>query len=87
MLIREKMIDYIKSNRVSTTEVADCLGKKGAISGVLPLVSGLHKVGKIKYVYGFLESNWSIHEQVRDVEKGDIVFIEGQSSQAPYKSL
>ena len=77
MSIREKMIDYIKSNRVSTTEVADCLGKKGAISGVLPLVSGLHKVGKIKYVYGFLESNWSIHEQVRDVEKGDIVFIDG----------
>lgn len=74
---REKLIEYIRNNRVSTTEVADCLGKDGVVSGVIPMVAGLHKVGKIKYVYGFLESNWSIHEQIRDVEKGDVVYIDG----------
>lgn len=75
--IKQKIEEYIKSNRVSTTEVADCLGKSGVVKGVYPIVSGLHKVGKIKYVYGFLESNWSIHEQIRDSEKGDIIFIDG----------
>lgn len=28
MEITEKIIDYIKRNQVSTTEVADCLGKQ-----------------------------------------------------------
>ena len=75
--VRKKIIEYIRNNRISTTEVADCLDKSGVVSGVFPMVSGLHKVGKIKYVYGFFESNWSIHEQIRDVEKGDIVYIDG----------
>lgn len=75
--IRKEIIEYVKRNRVSTTEVADCLGKCGVVEGVLPIVPGLHKVGKIKYVYGFCESNWSIHEQIRDSEEADIIFIDG----------
>lgn len=75
--IRQEIIEYIKSNRISTTEVADCLGKSGAVTGVYPMVAGLHKAGRIKYVYGFSESNWSIHEQIRDSQEGDIIFIDG----------
>ena len=37
MEITEKIIDYIKRNQVSTTEVADCLGKTGALPNVLPI--------------------------------------------------
>ena len=51
--MREEIIGYIKRNKVSTTEVADCLGKKGALPGIYPVNSGIHRVGKIKYVYGF----------------------------------
>lgn len=75
--MREEIIGYIKRNKVSTTEVADCLGKKGALPGIYPVNSGIHRVGKIKYVYGFLESNWSIHEQIRKVQKGDVVLVDG----------
>lgn len=75
--IEEKIITYIRKNHVSTTEVADCLGKTGVVEDVFPIVTGMHKVGKIRYIYGFNESNWSIHEQARDVEPEEIVFIDG----------
>lgn len=73
----EDIISFIGKNRVSTTEVADCLGKSGAIDSVVPLNQGLFAVGKVKYIYGHSESNWSIHEQARDVCEGDIVLIDG----------
>ena len=76
MDIREKIIDYIDTNKVSTTEVADCLGKKGVLEEVMPVNQGQFCVGRIKWVYAYNESNWDVHLQVRDVEKGDIVFIE-----------
>ena len=77
--VQQEIIDYIKRNRVSTTEVADCLGKRGEVNGVYPINRGMHRVGIVKYVYGFLESNWGIHEQIRDTQKGDIVLIDGIS--------
>lgn len=72
----EKIIEYIQTNKVSTTEVADCLGKTGALPNVMPVNQGQFQVGKIKWVYAYNESNWDVHEQVRDTEKGDVVYIE-----------
>ena len=62
MMMVEKIIEYIKVNRVSTTEIADCLGKKGNIPNVKAVNQGLHKVGKVRYVYGFAESNWMVFD-------------------------
>ena len=76
MEIADKIIDYIKINKVSTTEVADCLGKTGALPGIYPINQGQFQVGKIRWVYAYNESNWDVHEQVRFVEKGDIVYID-----------
>lgn len=76
MDIREKIIEYIRTNKVSTTEVADCLGKTGVIPDVMPINRGQFRVGKVKWVYAYNESNWYVHEQVRDTQKGDIVYIE-----------
>lgn len=76
MDFKAKIIDYIKRNRVCTTEVADCLGKTGVLEGVMPINSGQFKVGNIKWVYAFAESNWDVHEQIISTEEGDIVFIE-----------
>lgn len=73
----KKIIDYIKRNRISTTEIADCLGKKGNLPGIYPVTPGMHKVGKTRYIYGFDESNWSIHEQARDIKAGEVVIIDG----------
>lgn len=74
--ITEKIINYIRINKVSTTEVADCLDKSGVISGIYPVNAGQFCVGKIRWVYAYDESNWDVHRLIRDVEKGEIVFLE-----------
>lgn len=74
--MREKIIDYIKTNRVSTTEVADCMGKCGLFEKAEVLNRGKFKVGSVKWTYAYNESNWSVHEQIRNISEGDIVMIE-----------
>lgn len=74
--IKTKIIEYIRRNRVSTTEVADCMGKSGALEGVSPINRGHFKVGNVKWVYAFSESNWTVHESVITTKENDIVFIE-----------
>ena len=64
MNTKEKIIDYISKNRVSTTEVADCLGKSGALEGVKPLNSRHFAVGEIEYLFAIEESNWTVHEDL-----------------------
>lgn len=76
MQAADKIIEYIRMNKVSTTEIADCLGKSGALSGVYAISQGQFQVGRVRWVYAYNESNWDVHEQVREVEKGDIVYIE-----------
>lgn len=76
MNIKEQIIDYIRKNRVSTTEVADCMGKSGAIDGVAAVNRGHFRVGEVKWVYAYGESNWPIHEQVADIEEGKVVFVQ-----------
>lgn len=75
MDISNAIIDFIQDNRVSTTELADALGKRGVIPNVFPVNDGTHVVGKIRCVFAANSSNYSVHEQVRDVEKGDIVVV------------
>jgi 4-hydroxy-4-methyl-2-oxoglutarate aldolase len=71
----EQIIDFCKKNRVSTTEVADALGKSGVFSGVLPISANLYKVGPIRCVFSANNSNWDVHEQVRQVEEGEVALI------------
>lgn len=74
--MKNKIIDYIRRNRVSTTEVADCLGKAGVLPNVMPINRGHFKVGNVKWVYAFDNSNYPVHEQIIGTHEGDIVFIE-----------
>lgn len=77
MEIKEKIIDYITKNRVSTTEVADCLGKAGAIDNVLPLNRGHFAVGEVQYLYAIQDSNWPVHEDLDRTPVADkIIFID-----------
>lgn len=76
MEIKEKIIHTIRKNRISTTEVADCLGKTGAIKECRAVNQGQFAVGNIKWIYAYDETNWPVHEQARDIQEGDIVFIE-----------
>lgn len=74
--IEEEILDYILTNKVSTTEVADCLGKSGVLPSIYPVNRGQFRAGKIKWIYAYNESNWDVHEQARDVQKGEVVYIE-----------
>ena len=70
------IIEKIKRNRISSTEVADCLGKSGDIPDVYALNRGQFRVGRVFWVYAWNQSNWDVHEQIRNVQEGDIVYIE-----------
>ena len=70
------IIDYLNRNRVSTTEVADCLGKTGVLPNLMPCVSGHYRAGRITWVYTYDESNWPLHEQIQTIEDGNIVFVD-----------
>ena len=74
---KEKVISYIQRNRVSTTEVADCMGKSGALDGVFPLNAHHFAVGEIQYLYAIQDSNWTVHEELDRVPVMDkIVMID-----------
>lgn len=76
MTMEDKIIDYIKRNRVTTTEIADCLGKSGALEEVYAVNKGFFKVGKIRWTYASYESNWQVHKDVANTKMGEIVLIE-----------
>lgn len=74
--VKRKIIKKIKKNRISTTEIADCMGKTGVLKDANAVNRGHFAVGNVKWIYAYNESNWSIHEQAREIEEGDIVLIE-----------
>lgn len=74
--MKNQIVDYIRRNRVSTTEVADCLGKTGALPNVRSVNSGHFAVGNVFWAYAYGETNWHFHEQIQRVNEGDIVFTE-----------
>jgi len=74
--IREKIIKKIQMNHISTTEIADCLGKTGALEGIVPLNRGHFRVGNIALVYAYNERNYELHQQLESIREGDIVIVE-----------
>ena len=74
--MKKNIIDFIKRNRVSTTELADCMGKSGAIYNVKAINRGHFAVGSLFYVYACNGTNWDVHEQIQNVKDGDIVFVD-----------
>lgn len=75
--MKDKIIDYIIKNRVSSTEVADCLGKTGVLEDILPINYGHFAVGDIQYLYAIQDSNWTVHEELDKYPvTGKIVLID-----------
>ncbi len=69
------IVEYCQKNRVSTTEVADALGKSGVLDKVLPISTGFYKVGVVRPVFTANNSNYAVHEQVRDIQEGEVVIV------------
>lgn len=74
--IMDEIIDYLVRNRISTTEVADCLGKAGVIPNLMPCNRGYYRAGKVAWVYAYDESNWPLHEQLQSIQEDRIVFVD-----------
>ncbi len=77
MEYKEEAIKLIESNKISTTEVGDVLGKTGQIEGVRPLVPGMFKAGEVKFIYAINNSNYEVHQQLAESEdiEGKILFV------------
>lgn len=75
MDIKGEILDYLVRNNVSTTEVADVLGKTGVIPNLMPVNRGHYRAGEVKWIYAYEESNWSVHEQAEYLEDGKIVVV------------
>lgn len=75
MDLKTQIIRKIEENKISSTEIADVLGKKGLVKGPKILNRGMHKVGEVAFVFAYNESNWEVHEQLHDLEEGKIVYV------------
>lgn len=74
--MRDKIIDTIRSNRISTTEVADALGKRGVVPGIHPITTGKFIVGPVYYTCTWGESNFQLHQQIQNAPEGAVVYID-----------
>lgn len=75
--IKREALDLIEANKISTTEVADVLGKTGQIEGVHALNQGMFKVGEVKFIYAINNSNYEVHRQLAESNdiKDKILFV------------
>lgn len=73
--IARKIINTIKLNRISTTEVADALGKRCVLTGLHPITHDLHCVGPVRPIFTAFDSNYGIHDQIRAVESDEVVVV------------
>lgn len=76
MNIKQSIINLIEANRISSTEVADALGKSGVIQGVQPINPNSHITGEVHYIYAYNESNWPIHEQIQEVPENCFLYVD-----------
>lgn len=75
--IKQQALELIEANKISTTEVADVLGKTGQIEGVHPLNPQMFKAGEVKVIYAINNSNYEVHKQLAESDdiKNKILFI------------
>lgn len=73
--IAQQIVETIVSNRISTTEVADALGKKGVLSGISAVTENYHRVGIVRPIFAANNTNYGVHEQIKDIRPGEIAVI------------
>lgn len=73
----DEALNLIEDNKISSTEIADVLGKTGQIESVYALNRGQFKSGEVKMIYAINNSNYEVHRQLAETEdiKGKILFV------------
>lgn len=69
--LKKEILNLIEANRISSTEVADVLGKTGQIKNVSILSSGHFKAGEVVMVYAINNSNYELHRQLAEKDLTD----------------
>lgn len=64
----KEALNLIESNKISSTEVGDVLGKTGQIDGVHALNAGMFKAGEVKIIYAINNSNYEVHKQLAECD-------------------
>ena len=87
--IQRKIVEKIKKNHISTTEILDILDKDWEYYiNAKPLVSNSYAVGIAHVVHIIDESNWWIHKDLVDVPEDSIVLVHGHDEErAAFGSL
>ena len=75
MNLESEIVELIRKNRISTTEIADALGKTGSLPGLLPLNSLKYAVGKVRLIEPMNDSNYILHQELESVEPGEVIHI------------
>ena len=76
MNIVEEAVNLMEANKISTTEVADVLGKTGQIEKVHALNQGMYVAGEVAFIYAINDSNYEVHRQLAEKDiKGKILFV------------
>ena len=76
MNIVQEAINLIEANKISTTEVADVLGKTGQIPDVRALNKGKFCAGEVVCLYAINNSNYELHRQLAEADlKGKMLFV------------
>lgn len=70
-----EIIEYIRRNRVSTTEVADALGKNGVLPRLQPLTRHHYRVGPVRCLFTAHNSNQALHDQIKQVKEGEVALV------------
>ncbi|CUH96609.1 hypothetical protein P22_2699 [Propionispora sp. 2/2-37] len=76
-VLQKKILEYIQSNGMSTTEVADAMYKTGELDPKLQvLLPGSRVAGIIHYIPAFNGSNYHVHNYARNTPKDAVVYID-----------
>jgi len=74
--MKDKILDFIKDNKFSTSDVADALGRKGELKDIKLISGNKYVVGEISAVYACKGSNYVTHKMLKGLEPNKIVYIE-----------
>ena len=72
-----EIIRLIRTNRISSTEIADCLNKSGQLcEGLVAITRGHFRVGRISYIYAAAGSNYPVHQGLEKIDPDTVVVVD-----------
>lgn len=74
--MKDKILGFINDNDLSSSDVADALGRAGHVRWVRPLNRGFRAVGEVEYLFAWYGSTWHTHKDLAAVAPNRILYID-----------